>query len=193
MNDDSTLELFPAVQVLALATDDETSHPDRVKARGEELIYCTPRSEIDSYTYTARAHNPRCRHWAKVVRREQRLEVLYALPGITSAYDIGNAEGFAAKGETELFPGDWVFEGEANHPSKSRGWTYSLRRVQYQEAEGDALTLATYDTSSDVKARVKDLVKAGALPDPVGRALLRGAGDIAAMCRAYAAALEMIK
>lgn len=121
---------------------------------------------MQSHSITLAPHDSRCRYWAKVVRAGQSLP----LPAdATSAYAIAGA--FLKKGQEELFVGDVLFEGEANHHRRTdRGWTYD---VTFIDAAGKCQCIG--DGFGAVKARLKEQ---GLAPE-----LLAGSGDIAAMVR----------
>jgi hypothetical protein len=79
---------------------------------------------------------------------------------------------YLRRGDEELFCGDLLFEGEANHPSKNRGWSYWVHYVN------DSGRLVSVNSGwREFKAQLK--TASGAF-DP---ALLKGAGDLAACVR----------
>lgn len=109
----------------------------------------------------------RCRSWAKVVRAtDTSLPMPRAIYGARSL-----PQGYSSRGDEELFPGDFVIEGEANHHRKQRGWTYWLRGL---DASGRRICLESGQFSA-----LKPLLKQAGL-EP---SLLAGAGDIAAAVR----------
>lgn len=119
---------------------------------------------IQSVSIKIGPRDSRCRYWAKVIRAGQPLPLPSAVDG---ANDIPAP--YLRHGEEELFPGDVLIEGEANHHVKARGWTYWVYTCS---PDGD---LVSHEPSSKVKAAMK---AAGLAPD-----LLPGSGDVAACVR----------
>lgn len=119
-----------------------------------------------SVSVTLGAKDTRCRYWAKIFRADQALPVPSDVEG---ANDL--AASYLRRGEEELFPGDVLIEGEANHHRRhDRGWTYHVTVVRTDGSEyGPEIPCAA------VKAHLK---KAGLPPQ-----LLMGSGDIAACVR----------
>ena len=108
----------------------------------------------------------RCRHWAKIVRAGQKLPLPVLIRG---ASDIPVP--YANNGDEELLPGDVLFEGEANHHSRTdRGWSYS---ISFVTNDGELNSLW-----SGFSAQKAELKKQG-----MGSDLLTGSGDIAGMVR----------
>ncbi len=108
----------------------------------------------------------RCRYWAKTFRSDDPLP----LPSLVNgANDLLGK--YAQHGEEELTAGDVLFEGEANHHRKNRGWTYWLTVVA---PNGELLRFIS-GNFGELKAQMK---AQGMSPD-----LLKGSGDIAAMVR----------
>jgi hypothetical protein len=135
-------------------------------------------NEIVSETFKIRPRDGRCRYWAKVVRAGSPLP----MPGsVDGANDIPGAY-LRSGSEVELFPGDLLFEGEANHHTKQRGWTYDLRTVRGKISEkGNYRYFLGF--TAEIKGWVKLLVREGKIEKSVGVELLKGAGDCAAMVR----------
>lgn len=107
----------------------------------------------------------RCRYWAKVVRAEQDLP----LPSEVSG--AGNIESpYLQRGDEELLPGDVLFEGEANHHSKDRGWSYL---VQFVDSAGACVMYRSGFSAQ----------KAAAKAQGMATALLAGSGDVAGAVR----------
>jgi hypothetical protein len=120
---------------------------------------------IQSVSYTPKPNDRRCRFWCKVISSDEALPA----PG-----DVDGANGlpsaYMRQGEEiELFEGDAVLKGEANHHSKARGWSYSLGLVK----DGKLIWLEEYKLSC-----VKKFLR-----EHEDRDGLRGSGDIAAMVR----------
>ena len=109
----------------------------------------------------------RCGYWAKVVRAERvgslplpyRVETGYQIPGA-----------FLKHGEEELFPGDVMIQGEANHHRHFRGWSYW---VSWCDENGEYHSLLN-PAGAGIKAAIKE---AG------HKDLLAGAGYLAACVR----------
>ena len=74
------------------------------------------------------------------------------------------------RGDEELLPGDFLFEGEANHHRRDRGWTYWLHAVS---PAGEYVTYR-----SGISAQKAELKRQG-----LAARLLTGSGDVAAMVR----------
>ena len=92
------------------------------------------------------------------------------MPADVDSYNLPGE--FLRKGEEVLRSGDFLFEGEANHHSKQRGWTYW---VYYLDDSGKLVV--RYRHWAAFKAELK---AAAGCYDP---ALLKGAGDLAACVR----------
>jgi len=119
-----------------------------------------------SLSVEIRPFDRRCRYWAKIVRPGQALPRPSEVKG---ANDIPG--GYLRLGDEELFPGEILFEGEAMHHRKQRGWTYSLTWCDH--STGEKRTLDNPD------AKTKADLKSAGLPAE----LLRGAGGPAACVR----------
>lgn len=121
----------------------------------------------NSVSFSVRPYRRHCRYWAKLVR---------AGAGLPMPGEVDGANTIPGKylrlGEEELFCGDLLFEGEANHPSKDRGWSYW---VHYVDDSGNLISANS--GWREFKAQLK--AATGAF-DP---ALLKGAGDLAACVR----------
>lgn len=108
----------------------------------------------------------RCRYWAKIVRANVDLPIP---SDVDRAVDINTP--FLSRGEEELFPGDVLFEGEANHHKRNdRGWTYW---VSFVDTDG---TLLCFQSGFGA---LKATAKAQGLPPH----LLAGSGDVAGATR----------
>lgn len=107
----------------------------------------------------------RRRYWAKIVRNGRPLPMPDEVQG---AGDIPGP--YRGRGDEELLPGDALFEGEANHHRKNRGWTYCLT---YVTDGGEVLTFIS--GFSEQKAALK--------AQGIASVYLKGAGDWAAMVR----------
>lgn len=119
-----------------------------------------------SVSVTLRPHDSRCPYWAKIVRASEGLP----LPSdVQRSADIPVP--FLLRGEEELFPGDLLFEGEANHHRRTdRGWSYW---VSYVDAQGQ---LHQFRSGFGPQ---KAAAKAQGLPAH----LLTGSGDVAGAIR----------
>lgn len=121
-----------------------------------------------------RPYDPRCRYWAKIVQRGTPLP---APNNVNSAGDIPGE--YLRKGDEELAPGDFLFEGEENHHRKARGWSYWVSFI---------------DPESKKKRCVRPKAghKESFREQGMDVSLLRGSGGIAACVRiAHAVRLEM--
>ena len=86
-------------------------------------------------------------YWAKLVRNKASLP----LPSnVNGAQDISGP--YLLRGDEEMFSGDVLFEGEANHHRHKRGWTYWIRYID------EVGRLITYQSGfSEQKAEAKNL------------------------------------
>jgi hypothetical protein len=107
----------------------------------------------------------KCRWWAKVIRHGDSLPLPSAVAG---AADIPGD--YLAPGDEELFPGDVLFEGEAIHHRKPRGWKYW---VSFVNSAGE---LVVYGSGFGAE-------KAEAKANGLAAALLAGSGDVAGAVR----------
>jgi len=120
---------------------------------------------MQSYSYEIRPIDPRCRYWAKIIRAGR------TLPMPDDVHGAGNIPGpYLQYGEEELLPGDVLFEGEANHHRKDRGWTYKVLAVT---SDGELISLR-----SGFGEQKKLMKQQGMAAE-----LLKGSGDVAAMVR----------
>ena len=114
----------------------------------------------------------RCRGWVMVVHAGDPLpmpEDVHGAGDVHSTY-------LHQSGDVELFPGDFLLQGEENHHRKARGWsywliTYSPQMGKHHNVEFDG------ETKSKIKAAMQD----GSLD--LNPAYLKGAGKIASMVR----------
>ena len=120
--------------------------------------------QSQSVSVSIKPQDDRCRYWAKIIRNGVALPLPSA---VDSASNVPG--GYVRRGEEELFPGDFLIEGEENHHRKARGWAYKLRFIGHTGA------LRTVAPLAERKA----VAKANGLPSP----LLAGSGDIAALIR----------
>lgn len=121
---------------------------------------------MKSHSVEIAPRDGRCRYWAKIIRAG----IPLPLPSLVNgANDIPTR--YLFRGNEELLPGDALFEGEANHHRKARGWTYWLTFVT--EA-GDLVRVYNEDFGG-----IKALLKQQGL----AAEYLRGSGDVAAMAR----------
>lgn len=146
------------------------AHTPAVSASGE--VSTKSQKVHQSLSIEIRPCDSRCRWWAKVIRSEDtKLPAPRAIDGAHSMPQV-----YSRPGDEELFPGDFVIEGEANHHCKPRGWTYWLHGL---DGSGQEIYLESGQFSG-----LKPLLKQAGL-EP---SLLAGAGDIAAAVRIIHAA-----
>jgi hypothetical protein len=125
-----------------------------------------------SVSVTIAPQDSRCRYWAKIIRCDEKLPDPKSVDGASTI--TGN---YLRQGDEELLAGDMLFEGEANHHRRDRGWSY---HVQFLDSNTGELVRIRPD--STIKAALK---AAGLHP-----LLLLGSGDLAACVRiAHAARL----
>lgn len=121
---------------------------------------------MQSHSVQVQPFDSRCRYWAKISRATETLPIP---SNVFGANDIPGP--YLQHGDEELFPGDVLFEGEANHHRRTdRGWTYRITLVL---ATGQLLEL-----QSGFTEQKKQLKQQG-----LSAELLGGSGDIAAMVR----------
>lgn len=123
--------------------------------------------------YIARPQDRRCRYWAKVAYATTALPS----PAVVEGADQLPGAYLRAGSDVELEPGDVVFEGEANHATKQRGWTFNIG-VCVVDASGAETIRWLRD---DEIRRAKDFWRAAGRAD-----MTRGSGPHAAMVRAAA-------
>jgi len=121
---------------------------------------------MKSYSVEIAPADGRCRYWAKVIRAGMSLP----LPSLVNGADDIPSH-YLLRGNEELLPGDALFEGEANHHRKNRGWSYWLTFVT--EA-GDLVRVCNEDFGG-IKAILKQ--------QGLAAEYLKGSGDVAAMVR----------
>lgn len=122
-------------------------------------------NQIKSASVKLAPADRRCRYWAKIIRAGGALP----LPsGVDGANDIPGR--YYRTGEEELFPGDFLFEGEERHHRNNRGWAYW---VSYCDADGNLRRVC--NPGADEKA----VMKAAGLPAQY----LTGSGGVAAAVR----------
>lgn len=133
------------------------------------LIASEARVRADACTSVSVLISPedsRRRYWAKLVRSDTALPIPSLVSG---AADIPG--GYLRRGEEEMYPGDVLIEGEANHHRRTdRGWTYW---VTYVTEEGEMICFRSGFGEQKAKAKAQGL----AAP------LLAGSGDIAGAVR----------
>lgn len=125
----------------------------------------TATSAVPSVSVKNRPRDRRCQYWSKVVRAAAGLPLPSEIHG---AIDIDGP--FLRPGEEKLFPGDVLFEGEANHHRHERGWTYL---VSFVDLDGNLLR---YRSGFGVQ-------KAAAKAQGLARELLAGSGHVAGAVR----------
>ena len=106
----------------------------------------------------------RCQYWAKIIRSNIPLR----LPEV---YSGGNdlPGPYLKIGDEELLEGDFLIEGEANHPRLQRGWNY---RISYFGG-GKFFQYKTVDGTLKVSLKNQGMESE----------LLKGAGGVAAAIR----------
>ena len=126
-------------------------------------------SPVVSASYVCTPTDRRCKYWAKVVRADDALPLPAYVDG---AGDIPGK--YLRQGdEVELFPRDWLLEGEEVSHRRARGWTYTLRCLAVRARDNEVGVCVI-----EFKGDTKDRIRAAGRKD-----LLMGAGDIAAMVR----------
>jgi hypothetical protein len=138
---------------------------------------------IVSVGYTPKKADSRCRAWCQILSRAAVSSLRVAV--VSGADSLGGRyETFGR--EIEVFAGDFIFEGEANHHTKNRGWSYSLGIVVASDRpDGDAeIVWVTAAEAMDAKEHLRVLAKRGDFPAED----LKGAGEVAALVR-YAQAV----
>lgn len=129
--------------------------------------FTKPKTVHQSLSIEIGPYDSRCKWWAKVIRA--------ADTSLPMPRAIGRAnslpQGYSRSGDEELFSGDFIIEGEANHHRNLRGWTYRLRGL---DANGQEIRMKSGQFSG-----LKPLLKQACI-EP---SLLAGAGDIAAAVR----------
>lgn len=124
-----------------------------------------PTSAVSSVWVQNRPRDRGCSYWSKVIRAGDSLPLPSDVHG---AVDIDGP--FLRPGDVRLFPGDFLFEGEANHHRHERGWTYW---VNFIDAAGKLLC---YRSGFGLQ-------KAAAKSQGLSRELLAGCGDVAGAIR----------
>lgn len=142
-------------------------------------------SVVPTYTHVAVPRSSRCQWWQSIGKPQ---EVLALDPaGVESANDLPGE--YLRKG-TDLELPAWtvIFDGEANHHSKQRGWTHQLAIVA-PDAEGD-LDIKWVRPTADHKARIKARaphLKGGSGPNAamarIARFVLEGVDDADRLAR----------
>lgn len=117
-----------------------------------------------SVSITIKPQDKRCRYWAKIIRAG---EYLPSPSNVGGASDVPGA--YLRNGEEELFPGDFLLEGEEQHHRKARGWVYNMG---YVNAQGEIEYV-------QATAARKAAAKANGLPS----GLLAGSGEVAGLIR----------
>lgn len=138
---------------------------------------------IVSVGYTPKKADSRCRAWCQILSSAAVSSLRVAV--VSGADSLGGRyETFAR--EIEVFAGDFIFGGEANHHTKNRGWSYSLGIVVASDRpDGDAeIVWVTATEALDSKEHLRALAKRGDFPADD----LKGAGEVAALVR-YAQAV----
>ena len=87
---------------------------------------------------------------------------------VKGAGDINSP--YLRRGDEELYPGDIMFEGEANHHSKDRGWSYW---VHFVDQEGNLIVYRSGFSEQKSAAKAQGLALE----------LLAGSGDVAGAVR----------
>jgi len=121
---------------------------------------------MESFSVSISPVDGRCRYWAKLVRANEHLPMPETVQG---ASDICGS--YLQLGDEKIMPGDVLFEGEAMHHRRSRGWLYTVSSVTPAGA-----LLVRNSKWSEFKSAMK--TEGGF--DPM---LLKGSGDLAACVR----------
>lgn len=124
---------------------------------------------IVSVTVTPKPIDSRCKYWAKIVRADE-------LPTPSEVSGAGDLPGeyLRVGEEVELFTGDYLVEGEANHHRRQRGWEYWVSTCVVVDGVPQCIRLEEFD-GKGVKSALREAGE---------RDLLRGAGKHAAVVRA---------
>lgn len=122
---------------------------------------------LKTVSFEIRPYNRGHAYWAKLIRAGGNLPFPALVNG---ASEIPGK--YLMHGEEELFPNDILFEGQANHRSKSRGWRYW---VHFVNENGDLIQ--PHGAWSVFKSRLKEAA------GTYDAELLKGAGDLAACVR----------
>lgn len=127
------------------------------------------RENRDYYVITAKPRDSRCRYWCKVVDGAD-------LPAPRSVLGASSLPGeYEDKGDTVIVDeGQFVFEGEAMHHRKNRGWAYWVWQVQRDEN----------GCLRKVRIEVDNRADKVWLADHGRRDLTEGRGEVAACVRA---------
>ena len=116
-------------------------------------------------------YDSRCDGWALLVEAKHSLPA----PGeFRTISDLRDSHYLTARRDVELFEGDAVLLGEANHHRKPRGWFHRLH-LNYR---GDWICV---EPNSEIKAAIKKAIIAGTCTAPID--ILRGNGETVAMVR----------
>lgn len=118
-----------------------------------------------SVSVSIKPNDSRCRYWAKIIRSGDPLPIPSLVNG---GNDIPGD--YLRRGDEELFVGDLLIEGEANHHRRERGWSYW---VSYVDKDGSLLHFASSFT----------VPKAAAKQQGLAPELLAGSGDVAGAVR----------
>lgn len=131
-----------------------------------------------SNTFTVKPRDSRCKYWCKKLSAAD-----LPLPGdVDGSYSLPGA--YLKKGDVEIEPGEYVFEGEEHHHAKPRGWDYWVYTYGETGYKNLGFGVATKDA-------IKLLANHKLITRDRARDLLRGSGDVAAAVRR--AHLEEIK
>lgn len=122
-------------------------------------------NSIKSASVKIKPQDSRCRYWAKIIRSGTALPIPSAVNG---ANDVPVP--YLRIGDEELFEGDFLIEGEAEHHRKARGWVYNMAFIDPRTGK-----LRYVQAISERKAAAK----ANGLPAE----LLAGSGEIAGLIR----------
>ncbi len=147
---------------------------------------------VISCEYTAIPSDSRCKYWCKIVRDGQVLPLPHVVRG---ANDIPGE--YLRKGDDiEIFPGDYILEGEQVHHVKQRGWKYNLGRLALPVAATETIDTEgnTHPGEPAKPARIVWLEYGKPVKDALRAAgyktLLGGSGDVAGMVRSIHARRE---
>lgn len=136
-------------------------------------VYATAEAP-DSVGWTPSAIDRRCRHWHKVIRAGAPLPTPSSVSGANDTPGAYLRDG----DEIEIYEGDFVVWGEENHHTKKRGWQYGILALYRGGKSG------RWGVHAVTFSETKDKIRANTSMDKAEKkALLAGAGDVAAMIR----------
>jgi hypothetical protein len=125
---------------------------------------------MDTHSHISRPQDSRCQWWQRIATRDDVLAL--DLASVDGARSLPGT--YCRSGQDHELPvGSVVFDGEANHHRKQRGWTFTVGIVL--PGGGGGIDLYWLAPTAERKAAIK------AAPD--GAAYMAGSGPHAAMVR----------